>query len=73
MARLYFDANGTSVRRTERGYKVVITAESTTQLAAFALNPMLLKSFAAQVNRAVREVEDVCEEHERRGRGHARR
>jgi hypothetical protein len=73
VARLYFDANGTTVRRTERGYKVVITAESTTQLTAFALNPTLLKSFAAQVNRAVREVEDVCEEREQRGHGQERR
>jgi hypothetical protein len=61
------------VRRTESGYKVIITAESTTQLTAFALNPDLLKSFAAQVNRVVREVEDVREEHERRGHGRERR
>jgi hypothetical protein len=61
------------VRRTERGYKVIVTAENTTQMTAFALGPIALKTFAAQVNRAVREVEDVREEHERRGHGLVRR
>lgn len=44
-----------------RAARYVITAESKTQLTAFALRPDVLRSLAAQANRAVRELDASAE------------
>ena len=50
-----FDAHEVTIRRSESGAKFVVTAESRTQLTAFAVSPKLLRDLAGQARRVLRE------------------